>query len=266
MSKLILFCDNQIILTSENNFIDKNLLNKISDLTEIDLITVNFNQQDIVDYFTCNISSDLAQELLENHGIQSRTIRSLLLSTDLAREHDKLQLITRAKQLAHWSEDHKFCGRCGIPTISSLKEHAKICQQCGIHCYPKLNPCILVAIMNGQNILLGRSSTFPPGVYSLLAGFVEVGESAEDTVHREVLEEVSVKVKNLKYFGSQSWPFPHSLMLAFTAEYESGDIKVDTNELEDARWFDIKKLKTCPELLPAKGSLSRMVLDKLIYD
>ncbi len=265
MSKLILFNDNQVILTDDNDFIAADLLSQDVVIEQLNLTNLIFDSEVLTNYSTAHVPSELVPDLLASYNFKLRTIRSLLLTTELHNDQGKLKLITRAKQLAHWADDHKFCGRCGAQTISSPREHAKICQQCGAQYYPRLSPCILVAITNGPNILLGRSAHFPAGVYSLLAGFVEVGESAEDTVHREVFEEVKVNIKNLKYFGSQSWPFPHSLMLAYTAEYDSGEIVVDTNELEDARWFNLKTLKTCPELLPAKGSLSRMVLDNLIY-
>lgn len=114
--------------------------------------------------------------------------------------------------------------------------------------------------------MLGRSYHFPPGVYSLLAGFVEVGESCEQAVAREVHEESGIKIKNIRYFGSQSWPFPHSLMFAYVADYDYGDIVVDKNELEDIRWFSFESLRTCPDLLPAKGSLSRVLIEQLIND
>lgn len=263
MQKLILFTDNQIILTQDHEFIDLDYFLTLH--KDLELINLSYLDADLKPYVTAVLPIEFTQVLLANNNYKATTVRSALLATAAQNNSDKLKIISRARQLAYWHNDHQFCGRCGAKTIDIHKEHAKQCNNCSLICYPRITPCVLAAVIKGKEILLGRSAHFSPGVYSLLAGFVEVGETAEETVQREVFEESKIKIKNIQYYGSQSWPFPHSLMLAYRAEYESGDIVVDTTELEDARWFNIKSLRTCPELLPAKGSLSRMVLDSIIY-
>lgn len=132
-----------------------------------------------------------------------------------------------------------------------------ICDDCGIHAYPRLSPSIIVLIHKGSQVLLARNQRFPKGMYSTLAGFVEPGESIEETLVREVKEEVGVNVHRLRYQGSQSWPFPNSLMLGFHAEYESGDIVLQEDEIADARWFDCDAL---PDI-PGNVAISRWLID-----
>ena len=132
-----------------------------------------------------------------------------------------------------------------------------ICDECGIHAYPRLSPSIIVLIHKGQQVLLARNHRFPEGMYSTLAGFVEPGESIEETLVREVKEEVGVNVHKLQYLGSQSWPFPNSLMLGFHAEYESGDIELQEEEIADAQWFDCSALPN----LPGGVAISRWLID-----
>ncbi|MDX9799793.1 MAG: NAD(+) diphosphatase [Spirochaetia bacterium] len=170
-------------------------------------------------------------------------------------------LAGRALQIDNWSNSWQFCPTCGSPLENSTVERAKICTSCSIPYYPVISPAIIVAVTKGDKILLARNlrnKGFKR--FSILAGFVEPGESLEETVAREVEEEVSIKVKNIKYFGSQSWPFPHSLMLGFTAEHESGEIKVDGVEIGEAAWFSADNL---PEI-PPYGSISRVLIDDFV--
>lgn len=172
------------------------------------------------------------------------------------REEDLLSLACRAKQILLWDKSTQYCGYCGHKTLLSSKERAKSCDYCNAVFFPQISPVIIVLISHKDKLLLARSPHFSTGVYSTLAGFVESGETAEDAVVREVFEEVSIKVKNIRYFGSQSWPFPSNLMLAYTAEYESGEIKVDGIEIEDAKWFSVNNLPS----LPKKASIAwRMI-------
>lgn len=152
----------------------------------------------------------------------------------------------RAQQILVWDRSHRYCGTCGDPTDLKEGERARVCPSCGMLAYPRISPAVMVLITRGRELLLLRSPHFPPGVFSALAGFVEPGETLEQTVAREVKEEVGVEVKNLQYFGSQSWPFPHSLMLAFTAEYAGGEIKPDGVEIEAANWFDVDQVPKLP--------------------
>jgi NAD+ diphosphatase len=136
-------------------------------------------------------------------------------------------------------------------------ERAKECPRCGLLVFPRLSPAIIVLVERGHQMLLGRPRHFPPGLYSVIAGFVEPGETLEDAVMREVQEEVGIAIKDLRYFGSQSWPFPHSLMVGFTATYAGGEISLDEMEMEDAGWFTADNLPT----LPGKISIARELID-----
>jgi NAD+ diphosphatase len=167
----------------------------------------------------------------------------------------------RAVQLLEWERTHRFCGACGSPTERIAGERAYRCTGCGLSVYPRISPAMMVLITRGREVLLARGVTFPAGRYSALAGFLEAGESIEDAIHREVREEVSVEVGELRYFGSQSWPFPNSLMIAFTAEWKAGEIRADPAEIADAQWFDIDAL---PEMPPPKVSISRALIDATV--
>ena len=168
-----------------------------------------------------------------------------------------VDLAGRAIQVCAWNRNHRFCGKCGAKTQRHERERAMVCSRCGIHAYPRLSPSIIVLIHRGEEILLARNHRFPEGMYSTLAGFVEPGESIEQTLVREVAEEVGVKVKNLQYLGSQPWPFPNSLMLGFHAEYDSGEIVVQEEEIADARWFRYDDL---PDI-PGSMAISRWLIE-----
>ena len=143
----------------------------------------------------------------------------------------------RAVQLAEWVRTHRYCGACAAPMRQLQGERCFQCPACGMSAYPRISPAMMVLIRRGDTVLLAQHANAPAGRYTALAGFLEAGESAEEAVHREVHEEVGLRVHNLRYFGSQSWPFPHSLMLAFTADYLDGEIRTDPAEIADARWF-----------------------------
>ncbi len=151
-----------------------------------------------------------------------------------------------ALQLIEWDRTHQYCGRCGTATQRRDDERARCCPACGLAAYPRLSPVVMVRINRGREILLARAPRFLPGVYSVLAGFVEAGETLEQAIHREVAEEVGVRVKNLRYFASQSWPFPHSLMMAFTADHAEGEPRADGREILEARWFTPENLPGLP--------------------
>ncbi len=148
-----------------------------------------------------------------------------------------LGLASRAAQIAEWARTHRHCGVCASPMQLASGERAFKCPSCGHLAYPRISPAMMVLIKKGNAALMAHHARSPAGRFSPLAGFLEAGESIEDAIHREVYEEVGLRVKNLRYFGSQTWPFPHSLMIAFTAEYESGEIRVDQTEITEARWF-----------------------------
>jgi NAD+ diphosphatase len=168
----------------------------------------------------------------------------------------------RGVQLATFVRTHRHCGRCGQPTHPAEHEHSVVCAACGLSCYPRIAPAIIVLIRRGELALLGRSARFPTAMYSTLAGFVEPGESLEQTLVREVREEVGVEVTALRYFGSQPWPFPHSLMVGFTAEHAGGEIRVDGEEIVDARWFSVRDLPS----IPPRPSIARKLIDAWVAD
>jgi NAD+ diphosphatase len=166
-------------------------------------------------------------------GFSFRPLRSLFGAFD----PQLLGVAGRAFQIAEWARTHRFCGACGGPMEALEGERCMRCTVCGHAAYPRISPAMMVLVKKGDAILLARNATSPAGRFSALAGFLEAGESVEDAVHREVYEEVGLRVRDLRYFGSQSWPFPHSLMIAFTAEWDSGEIVVDEREIAEARWF-----------------------------
>jgi NAD+ diphosphatase len=163
----------------------------------------------------------------------------------------------RANHLFDWDRSHRFCGQCGHPTEDKSDERAKRCPVCGRVNYPRLSPAIIVAVIKGGRILLARNKRFRGPFYSVLAGFVEPGETLEQCVQREIHEEVGLSVKNIRYFGSQPWPFPNSLMVGFIADYAGGSIIVDNSELMEADWFSADTLPN----LPPKISIARRLID-----
>jgi NAD+ diphosphatase len=163
----------------------------------------------------------------------------------------------RAGQLVHWHRNHRFCGRCASPTEDHRSERAKICPACGLLNYPRVSPAVIVAVVRGRQLLLAHAHRFTGKFYSVLAGFAEPGESLEQCVQREVFEEVGLEIKNIRYFGSQPWPFPDSLMVAFTAEYAGGEIRIDPTEISDAAWFEAAGLPEVPPPL----SIARRLID-----
>lgn len=166
-------------------------------------------------------------------------------------------LAGRAVQIMDWDRSHQFCGRCGTPTERKSGERSRVCPACGQTHYPRLAPVAMALVRRGPELLLARSPHFPPGMFSALAGFVEPGESIEECLVREVREEVGVDVGNLRYFASQPWPFPHSLMIAFHCDYVSGDIVPQEDEIEAAGWFSRDRLP----VLPHRLSIARRLIE-----
>jgi NAD+ diphosphatase len=163
----------------------------------------------------------------------------------------------RASEIVEWERAHRFCGRCGGRTEDFGEPMARRCTSCGSLHYPRLAPAVLVCVEDGDRLLLARSPHFPARMYSTLAGFVEPGESLEEAAAREVREEVGIEIRGIRYFGSQPWPFPSSLMVAFTAEYAGGELRPDPVEIEDVRWFELDALPAVPPAL----SLAREMID-----
>jgi NAD+ diphosphatase len=170
------------------------------------------------------------------------------------------KLAGRAVQIVEWDRNHRFCGRCGTATGLQTAERSRLCPRCGLQHFPRLSPAVIVLVRRGEELLLARSPHFQPGVYSTLAGFVEPGESLEEAVEREIAEEVGVAVAGIRYFGSQPWPFPNSLMVGFTAEWEAGELRPQPGEIEDARWFHPDALP----LLPGPMSIARALIESFL--
>ncbi len=168
----------------------------------------------------------------------------------------------RAVQIVDWDRNHQFCGRCATPTEPMPNERARRCPNCGLSSYPRISPATITAVIRhteqGERILLARNHRFPAGRYSVLAGFVEPGESLEECVEREIFEEVGIRVRNVRYFGSQPWPFPNSLMIGFTAEYESGEFTLEEAEIAEAGWFGADDM---PQLPPPLSIARRLIND-----
>ena len=165
----------------------------------------------------------------------------------------------RAVQILLWDKTHRFCGRCGQPTVPAPADRAKLCPQCGLLSFPRLSPAVIMLIQRGDDeLLLARNRAFADGFYSVLAGFVEPGESLEEAVAREVREEVGLEIRDIRYFGSQPWPFPHQLMIGFTAHYASGELSLQADEIVEANWYS--RRGELPRL-PGKLSIARRLID-----
>jgi NAD+ diphosphatase len=187
---------------------------------------------------------------------------SALMALGVQWPTDEWALAGRAVQLVEWRRTNRYCGRCGTATVGAPDERAVRCPACGLLAYPRLAPAVIVLVRRGDRALLAAGRNFPNGMQSALAGFVEAGENLEEAVHREVAEEVGIRLRDLHYFGSQPWPFPHSLMVAFTAEWAGGDIEVDGSEILHAAW------RSADDLPPIPGSMSiaRRLIDQWVRE
>jgi len=201
-------------------------------------------------------SAELAVDAVAPQGWIWQGLRALFGALDEA----QFALAGRALQIVDWDRTHQYCGSCGRATAARTSERSRECPGCGLVVYPRLAPAVMGLVRREKEILLARAPRFPKDMYSALAGFVEPGETLEQCLEREVYEEVGIKVRNVRYFASQPWPFPHSLMIAFFADYHSGEIRVDGTEIEDARWFDARNLENLPRL-PARISIARRLID-----
>lgn len=202
---------------------------------------------------------DLDSDTEPPEGTVFRNLRGLFATID----EELFRMAGRAIQILEFDRTHQFCGRCAGRTIQGPDELSKRCSRCGTVYHPRLSPASIVLVRRGRNeLLLARSPGFPKGMYSVLAGFVEPGESIEETISREIREEVGVEVENVRYFGSQPWPFPHSLMIGFTADYAGGEIQPQAGEIEDAGWYRVDDL---PDL-PPRVSIARAMIDAFVAE
>lgn len=204
----------------------------------------------------CQITQD--EEALLKMQLKISAFRPFLAHTQ-----PQLQMLTlKAYHWLNWDRQSRYCGQCGSLLKNQFTVTEKTCAQCSVSFFPRFSPAVMVVVRRANEILLARSSHFKLGVYSAIAGFVDVGETAEMAAHREVKEETGIEIDNLRYFSTQTWPFPDSFMLAFKANYVSGELKVDINELEDARWFRVDALP----MLPTRPSISRMLIDSAVAE
>jgi len=225
-------------------------------LGELGLAPVRTQYLGILDDLHC-FSAELPGDAAAPEGFRFADLRVLLGHFD-----EWLHALAgRAVQIVEWDRTHQFCGACGEPTEPMAGERARRCARCEQVYYPRLAPAMIVAVERDDQILLGRSPHFPAGIYSVLAGFVEPGESLEGAVAREVREEAGVEVRGVRYFGSQPWPFPNSLMIGFNATWASGEVKVDGVELEDAGFFAYDDL---PRTFPGNVSISQWLINDFV--
>ena len=256
-SKLIIFCDNKILYDQAKNtysFVikDLNLSDQLGPYLAIALIDNCF-------VYVLNIDEDqnilgLFMDPDVIHFVELRQMLGIL-------DQSSFLLLSRATILKSWLSANVFCSICGNQNSFNKKEGAFECSCNAAPKYPTISPCIITLIYDEDNILLGRSKFFPPNMYSTLAGFIEAGENAEEALIREVKEEVNVEITNIKYFSSQSWPFPAQLMLGYFCQYKKGEIILNDAELEDARWFNIKELPIIPPDASISGQLIRSYIE-----
>ena len=252
---LIIFNNNKILYEPnlQTFLLQENLLN--IDIKEHLYIGIGNNGNDIYAVDISNSNDDI------NIGYESiieYDLRHLLVTST----SDDILLMGRANQLLHWIRSNKYSGYSGELNKFNSKEQALYCPQTSSMIYPSISPCVLALVIKGNEILLARNNLFPEGLFSVLAGFVEASESAEETVMREVMEEVGIKIKNIQYIGSQPWPFPSQLMLGFKCEYQSGDLVIDEEEIAEANWYNIDNLP----LIPPRSSLSGQIIRSYIED
>lgn len=193
----------------------------------------------------------------EEHFAELRPLANQLPAEDAG-------LIAYARALSVWRANHRHCSRCGAPTLGTRAGHVRECAGCGLQNFPRIDPAVIVLVQDGERALLGRQASWPPGRYSTIAGFVEPGESLEDAVYREVMEEAGIRTSNIEYQSSQPWPFPASLMLGFLARGEYAEPRFTDGELEDARWFTRPQLENGEVLLPPTHSISRQLIESWI--
>lgn len=249
------FRDTELLVAADRTAPRVPLLRELDALGLPLLRTQYLGQLGTAPCFACEVSKEAA--LAE--GWEFRGLRALFGALDEAH----FALAGRALQIIDWDRTHLFCGRCGTPTALRQDERSRECPSCKLVAYPRLAPAVMALVRRlPDEVLLARSPRFAPGMYSALAGFAEPGETLEQCLHREVLEEVGIRVQNLRYFASQPWPFPHSLMIAFIADYDSGEISPDPLEIEAAQWFKIRDLPK----LPMPISIARRLIDAAIAE
>ena len=259
-SKLIIFCDGKILYDHDK----KTYCFEPKDLNTLDSYSpfLSIAKDTLLDeyYYSIEIApnTDILGIFMDPAKIEFTDFRTTLSFIDPS----DFKLISRASILINWKAANQFCSTCGNKTLFNSKEGAPDCECIAPPRYPIISPCIITLIHDKDRILLGRSKFFPPNMFSTLAGFIEAGENAEEALVREVMEEVNVKVSEIKYYGSQSWPFPSQLMLGYFCKYVEGEIKLNDAELEEARWFHLDDLP----MIPPDSSISGQLIRSYISD
>lgn len=243
LSLAYIFHDNQML-------VDTNL-----QLPQVEKLEDDLSVQQVGDQVIARDLRDLSQI---PDGYRLMPIRQLISMWSTA----EFEQASRALQLLEWRRNHKYCSHCGHRTHIHATEYAMVCPSCRYHQYPRVQPCVITIITRGEDeILLAKNAKASGNMYGLIAGFVEVGETLEEAVQRETLEEVGIEVSHVEYLSSQPWPFPSNLMLAFRAEYRSGDIVLQEEEISDAAFFKFDQL---PEI-PIAGSIAYRMIQHVIH-
>ncbi len=246
------FSSSNLLIKAENSRFSLPFLSKLDDLRISGIRQQYLGTFENVPCYSAELPPDIAAP----EGFSFIGLRPLYFGVD----EDIFLLAGRAMQIMHWHQTHQFCGRCGHTTETHQTDWAKICPACQFISYPRISPAVIVAVLKQDQILLTRYSQFRGNMHTIIAGFLEPGETLEECVHREVLEEVGLTVKNIQYFGSQPWPFPNSLMIGFTAEFAGGELRPDGTEIVEAGWYSADNTP----VIPPKMSISREIIDWFI--
>lgn len=231
----------------------------VKDLEELNLIPIRKHYMGTLADHPC-YCAEVDPETIPHEGMDFIDLRSIYDILD----EDLYLLSGRAIQIVNWDKNHMYCGKCGTETETMEDDRAKICPECGFTSYTRISPAIITAIIKDEKILMAKHSYGLKDRYALIAGFLEAGETLEEAVKREVMEEVGIEVKDIKYFGSQPWPFPNSLMIGFTANYAGGEIEVDGNEIVDAKWFGVNEVSKFPSRISIASELVEWYLEKFL--
>lgn len=253
--------DDYYFVFDGNKLLVINMDDQISIPTAKDLIDMELNLNQGRYFGTLNGNGCYCTNKSKDYTPASNMSFQELRSLGIIFNEELFHLSCRGLHLLRWYENNIYCNKCGALTEDKEDENARICPNCGNINYPRLSPAIIVAIINEDKLLLAHNSRFINGNYSVIAGFVEPGETFEECVSREVREEVGIKVKNIKYFGSEPWPFPDSLMVGFTAEYADGEIREDGIEIDHAGWFRADELPKTPTGKSIAGKLIKWFVD-----
>lgn len=246
-----IFQKDSLLLSDENTPLSSTAITKIKDLFLRQHLIVQFGN---VDIYCAELNDD----------VSTHTFKPIPFKKALGMlEESWYRAAAKAYAILNWDKTHQYCGKCGEKTMHHTGTVERVCTACGQAFYPRISPSIIVLIQKGNEILMARSHHFPPGVFGLIAGFVETGESLEEAIHREVMEEVGITIKNLRYFNSQSWPFPDSLMVGFLADYAAGELTINPKEIEYAGWYTRENMPGRPSSVSISNKLITYWLDHL---